>query len=106
MPRHSPHGSLPAVEAALSRRWSKRRIGVAAVITAIAYLAGAKLGLAFKFEPSPVSALWPSNAILLAALLLSPYAAWPAQLASVFAVHLIAQLSAGVPVPMALGWFV
>jgi signal transduction histidine kinase/integral membrane sensor domain MASE1 len=97
---------LPAVEPGLSRPWSKRRVAVAAVFTAMAYLAGAKLGLAFKFEPSPVSALWPPNAILLAALLLSPYAAWPAQIAGVFAVHMIAQLSAGVPAPMALGWFV
>src|SRR5439155_7726044 len=57
------------------------------------------------FAPYPVAALWPPNAILLAALLLTPYRVWPAQMGAVFVVHLIGQLSAGIPLPMALCWF-
>jgi len=81
-------------------------IGFAAVIVALAYFAGAKIGFALTFEPHPISALWPPNAILLAALLLVPVRSWWLILAAVLPAHLVAELHSGVPFPMVLAWFV
>jgi len=46
-----------------------------AVLAGIYYLA-AKLGLAFRFQNSQISVVWPANAVLLAALLLTPRSLW------------------------------
>ena len=72
---------------------------------AVAYFLGAKFGLMLTYAPSPVSTLWPPNAILLAALILAPRSAWPTILAAILPAHLIAELGAGVPLPMVFCWF-
>ena len=75
-------------------------------LVSIAYYVGAKVGLALTLAPEPVSTLWPPNAILLAALLLSPPRWWPALLLAVLPAHLLSELAAGIPLPMVMGWFV
>ncbi|MFL5606551.1 MAG: MASE1 domain-containing protein, partial [Gemmatimonadaceae bacterium] len=74
-------------------------------MTAGAYWVGARMGLALTFGPSPVAALWPPNAVLLAALLLAPRSAWWVLLLAALPVHLYVELSGGVPLAMVLCWF-
>ena len=78
----------------------------AAVIVGLAYYVGSRIGFALTLKPSPVSTLWPPNAILLAAFLLTARSSWWAVLGGAFVAHLIGQLQSGIPMPMVLGWFV
>jgi PAS domain S-box-containing protein len=77
-----------------------------AVLVGVAYYVGSKIGFALTLKPSPVSTLWPPNAILLAALLLTPTRSWWILLLSVLPAHLVVQLGTGIPVPMVLSWYV
>src|SRR5688572_11747571 len=77
----------------------------AAVLVMLGYYFGAKVGFAFTLQPNPISTLWPPNAILLAALLVSPPRIWWILIVAVFPAHLAAQLQSGVPMAMVLGWF-
>ncbi|HSU57502.1 MAG TPA: ATP-binding protein [Candidatus Dormibacteraeota bacterium] len=72
----------------------------------LGYYLGAKLGLALTFQPHPVSVMWPPNAILLAALLLSRTRDWWLLLACALPAHLLAELQGNVPLGMVLCWFV
>jgi PAS domain S-box-containing protein len=83
-----------------------RRTAVAATLVGVAYYLGVRLGLALTFEPHPISPLWPPNAILLAALLLTPPRSWGWLLLAAFPAHLAAELQSGVPTAMVLCWFV
>ena len=76
-----------------------------ALVVAVAYYLGAKLGFAFTFEPHPISTLWLPNSLLLAALLLTPVSSWWVLLAGALPAHLAAELQSGVPLTMVLGWF-
>src|SRR5688572_17118897 len=76
-----------------------------AVLVALGYYFGAKVGFAFTLQPNPISTLWPPNAILLAALLVSPPRIWWILIVAAFPAHLAAQLQGGVPIAMVLGWF-
>ena len=78
----------------------------AALIIAIGYYLGAKLGFALTLTPVPVSTLWPPNAILLAGLVLTSLRSWPIVLLAVLAAHLAAQFQSGVPTGMVLCWYV
>jgi two-component system, LuxR family, sensor kinase FixL len=84
---------------------SPRLLAVASVV-AMAYYCGTRIGLALTFESQPVSTLWPPNAILLAALLLTPLRGWWLLIVAVLPAHLIAELSVGVPFTMAERWFI
>ena len=88
-------------------REATRRAGNwrAALLVAAAYYFGAKIGFAFTFQPHPISTLWLPNALLLAALLLSPVSSWWMLLAAALPAHLAAELQSGVPLTMVLGWF-
>jgi PAS domain S-box-containing protein len=77
-----------------------------ALAISIAYFLGAKLGFALKIPPMPASTLWPPNALLLGALLLSPTRSWALLIAAVLPAHLLIELPSGVPVGMALSWYV
>lgn len=70
------------------------------------YYLGAKLGFALTFHPHPVSVLWPPNAILLAALLLTPVRSWWLVLLAAFPAHWLVQLQSDVPPGMVFCWFV
>ena len=78
---------------------------LAAVVVAIAYYAGARIGFALTVPPHPISVLWPTNALLMAAILLLPSRSWWLPLAGALPAHLFAELQSGVPFAMALGWF-
>jgi signal transduction histidine kinase len=77
-----------------------------ALLVAILYYAGTKVGIFFKPAGIPISIFWPPNALLLAAFLLTPKRLWWAILAAVLPAHLLAQLPAGVPIARMLGWLV
>jgi PAS domain S-box-containing protein len=78
----------------------------AGILVLVAYYLGAKLGIALTFYPSPVSVLWPPNAILFAAMLLMPTTLWWVVIAAALPAHLIAELQSGVPVLMVTCWFI
>ncbi|HEU4648973.1 MAG TPA: PAS domain S-box protein [Gemmatimonadales bacterium] len=78
----------------------------AALLVCGAYYLGAKVGLALTIPPLAVSTLWPTNALLLGALLLMPTRTWWVLLLAVLPAHLAAELPAGIPIAMALSWYV
>jgi signal transduction histidine kinase len=78
----------------------------AALLVGISYYVGTRIGFAWTPTGQPNSTFWPSNAILLAALLLAPRKAWWAIFLAVLPVHMFAQLETGVPVWTAVGWFI
>ena len=82
------------------------RIAMAALLVATAYFLGAKLGFALTLRPTPISTLWPPNAILLAALLLTPVSWWWVLLLAALPAHLAIELNSGFPTPLVFGWFV
>lgn len=95
----------PAMKEALALgEWDWSAAG-AALALGVAYYAGAKVGLVLTSATSPVSVLWPPNALLFGALLLAPHRWWAWLIAAVFPAHLLAELQGGVPLPMVLGWF-
>jgi signal transduction histidine kinase len=76
-----------------------------ALVVAVAYYLGAKVGFAFTFLPHPISTLWLPNSLLMAGLLLTPASSWWLLLAATLPAHLAAELQSGVPLAMVLGWF-
>lgn len=68
------------------------RIVLAATAVALAYAVTARLGAALRFPDVPVSAVWAPNAIVLAALLLSPRRHWWIYLAVLLPMHLLVQM--------------
>ena len=100
-------GSIVTEEsAAWLRIRPMNRVWALALATAIGYYVGAKMGFALTPKATPVSTLWPPNAILLGALLLAPLQWWPILLVAAFPAHVIIELQSGVPLPMTLSWFV
>lgn len=83
-----------------SRRW------LTALLLVIGYYCGAMIGFALTFEPAQTSILWPPNPVLLAALLMTPVNWWWLLFLSVLPVHLAVQLRTGIPIEMALAWFI
>jgi two-component system, LuxR family, sensor kinase FixL len=83
-----------------------RKIAGAALAVFLGYSVGAKVGFALTFLPHPVSVLWPPNAILLAALLLTPLRGWWILLFAAFGAHWLVQLQSDVPPRMILCWFI
>jgi len=76
------------------------------LLVAVGYYLAARVGLAFTLQPHPISTLWPPNALLMAALLLTPARSWWVLLAAALPAHLLAELQSGVPPAMVLGWYV
>lgn len=87
-------------------RYGARRDLWVPLAVAAGYYLGAKLGFALTLQPSPVSILWPPNALLLAGLLLTAPRLWPRILAATLVVHVVGQIEAAVPLRMSLCWFV
>jgi signal transduction histidine kinase len=80
--------------------------GRAALLVAISYYVGTRIGFAWTPAGQTNSTFWPANAILLAGLLLTPRKAWWMLFLAVLPAHMLAQLQSGVPVGTALSWFV
>ena len=76
------------------------------LLVALGYYAGSQIGFLLTPSGTPIAAFWPPNAILLAALLLTPRRIWWVLVLAVFPAHLLIQLSIGVPLISALTWFV
>ncbi|HEX6901359.1 MAG TPA: MASE1 domain-containing protein [Thermoanaerobaculia bacterium] len=78
--------------------WSLR----APAAVAAAYFLGSLLGLSLRFPGTQISSIWPPNAILLAALLVTPRRRWWTHLLAVLPAHLAAQTLMGIPFPVVL----
>jgi PAS domain S-box-containing protein len=102
LPRSVP-GSLRAGEPREGFDWSTIKI---CLLVFAGYYLGAKLGFALTLRPRPVSVLWPPNAVLLAALLLTPMRIWWIVLLAALPAHWLVQLQSEVPPRMVLCWFI
>src|SRR5262245_36097611 len=78
---------------------------VTAVAVAVIYLWGTQVGLLLTPHNQPVSLLWPPNALLLAALLLTPRRDWIWCVLAVLPVHLATQLLHGISLSTSVGWY-
>jgi signal transduction histidine kinase len=74
----------------------------APVVVAAGYFLGSLLGLSLQFPSTQISAIWPPNAILLAALLVTPRSRWWIYLLAVLPAHLLAQVLMGIPLVVVL----
>ncbi|HEU4784597.1 MAG TPA: MASE1 domain-containing protein [Ktedonobacterales bacterium] len=77
-----------------------------AALVAVAYFLGAQFGFSLRFPSSPLSVIWPPNAILLAAFLLTPTQMWWPILLAVLPAHVIVELQNGVDFSTILGLYV
>ena len=70
----------------------KRAVAFAARLAVLGgtYYVAAKLGLAFRFQNSQISVVWAANAVLLAALLLTPRSRWWAVFVTTALAHVAA----------------
>ncbi|HKC46065.1 MAG TPA: MASE1 domain-containing protein, partial [Gemmatimonadales bacterium] len=85
-------GALRAPEVA-----SFNRVVTLAITCAALYYAAAELGLALRFPGQTVSAIWPANAVLLAALLLTSPRSWWIPLLAIVPAHFAAYADTGYP---------
>jgi two-component system sensor kinase FixL len=91
--RERPRGqSLIRVMNRTLDRWSQSAVGVLA-LTAMVYVLGAGLGWMLRFPPATTSVLWPPNALLAAALLLTPSSRWWACVAGALIAHMAVQVT-------------
>ena len=81
------------------------RTAVAMLAVAGAYYAGANIGFILRFPPATPSVMWPPNAILTAALLLTAPGRWWLYLLAALPAHLLSELGA-LPLPLVLALFV
>lgn len=94
-----PVGPLSSA-AATTQRVSVRLAvqgGLVLAVLAAGYFLGSILGLSLSFPGTHVSSIWPPNAVLLAALLLTPRRRWWVCLLAVLPAHLLAQGLMGLP---------
>ena len=85
--------------------YASGRMAPVALSAAVSYYAGAQVGFMLRFPGSPLSVIWPPNAILLAALLLVPTRRWWMVLLAVLPAHLLVEAQNGVPLWTLLGWY-
>jgi two-component system, LuxR family, sensor kinase FixL len=106
--RLEPLGERAGVQQLRARASFAPVVERAAMLAALAcaYFLASKIGLELSLHPSPISTLWPPNALLLAALLLTAPTHWWLLVASVFPAHMLVQIGADVPPAMAFLWFV
>ena len=67
------------------------------VLVAIAYYVGCLAGFSLRFPSSGIAYVWPPNAVLITALLLTPPRNWALVLGAAFAAHGLAHASDGLP---------
>jgi two-component system, LuxR family, sensor kinase FixL len=73
---------------------------------AVGYYAACQVGLSLRLPGATPSILWPPNAILTSALVLSPPKRWPLLLLAALPIHLFVEHSTGWPLPLILSLFV
>ncbi len=81
------------------------RAALSALLASAAYYVGALVGFSVRFQSSPISPIWPPNAILLVALLLVPMRTWWVCLLAVCGAHMLVELPNGVPLATAYGLY-
>jgi two-component system, LuxR family, sensor kinase FixL len=88
----------------LTRRFTGPRVCTVAValLIAIAYYLGSRVGFLLKFPPMLTSVMWPPNAILTAALLLTSPRRWWIYLVAALPAHLAVQLPSTRPLSLAV----
>ena len=86
-------------------RESPLRIAAVAGVVAASYYAGAHLGFILRLPPTTPSILWLPNAILTAALLLTPKHRWWIWILAAFPAHVVVELEAAFPPLLALALF-
>ena len=86
--------------------WTPIRTPIIALLVALGYFAGSQIGFLLTPADSPIATFWPPNAILLAALLITPRRIWWVLILAVLPPHFLIQLRAGVPVVSAVAWFI
>ena len=89
---------------AASSRTALRMVAIA-LLVAGGYYAGTLVGLALRLPDATPSVLWPPNAILTAALLLTPGRWWPVVLLSALPAHVVLQIGTGWPMSLVLALF-
>src|SRR5438045_1544114 len=77
-----------------------------AVVVCAGYYLGSLIGLELRFPPATTSVLWPPNAVLTAALVLTPPRRWLLILLAVLPVHVFIQLPTGWPIALTAVLFV
>src|SRR3954464_4799493 len=92
-----------ALGAAGRRRFA---LPAAAIPTCLGYYLGSLLGLELRLPPATTSVLWPPNAVLTAALMLTPPKRWPMVLLPVLPLHILIQHPTGWPLALILALFV
>ena len=97
---------LRRLSARISAAPPAQRAAAAALAVAAGYFVGANLGFILRFPPQTPSLIWAPNAILTAALLMTPPRRWWIYLLAAFPAHLVALLSAHFPTPLVLALFV
>jgi PAS domain S-box-containing protein len=85
------------VEPDCKDRFGLLRVLLAVAVVAASYYVTALLGLVLRFPGSELSVVWPSNAVLLASLLLSPPARWWLFIIAVIPPHFLAVSADGIP---------
>jgi PAS domain S-box-containing protein len=79
--------TLDAVKSALTG--ANAQVAASLLLVAISYYLAAKTSLSLRFSGSTKAALWPTNAVLVAALLLTPARRWWMYLLAVVPAHLL-----------------
>ena len=82
--------------------WSTLRTVTVALVISVGYYVGSLLGFELKFPGSTPSMLWPPNAILTAALLLTAPGRWWMYLLAALPAHLVVELG-GAALPLVAG---
>jgi PAS domain S-box-containing protein len=78
-------------------RFGLLRVLLAVWAVALSYYPAILLGLRLRFPGLEVAVFWPSNALLLTSLLLSPPASWWLFIIAVMPAHFLAMTAAGIP---------
>jgi len=103
--RHSLWGRIVSGLDEFTDNQALRRIGLG-LMGAAAYYGGTKIGFALTPDRSPIAAVWPPNAMLLAVFLLVSKRSWWILILAVLPVHLFIQLKTGIPLATSIGWFI
>ena len=78
----------------------------AVLLTAAGYWLATEIGSLLTPPDLALSVMWPTNALLLASLLLSPISRWPWYVLAILPVHMFTQAWQGIPLLTSAGWFV
>ena len=75
---------------------------LAALLVGVSYYVGSDVAFALRFPTIPTSIVWPPNAILMAALMLTPARRWWMHLLGTLVAHVLIQSQTAVPPPAML----